>query len=68
MIRTSYDPDADVFSVQFGAPDAVYDNSQEVAPGVYVEFDTAGNPIGVEITSVRLGQSAQAAAAKAAAE
>jgi len=67
MIRTSYDPEADVFSVQFGPAGAVYDSSQEVAPGVYVEFDTAGNPIGVEITSVRLGQATPAAATKAAA-
>lgn len=67
MIQTSYDPEADVLSVKFGPPGAVYDSSQEVAPGVYVEFDTAGNPIGVEITSVRWGQSMQAAAAKAAA-
>ena len=66
MISTSYDPEADVFSVRFGPADAVYDSSREVAPGVYVEFDSAGNPIGVEITSVRLHQTAQAA--KAAAE
>jgi uncharacterized protein YuzE len=67
MIRTSYDPEADVFSVQFGPVGAVYDSSQEVAPGVYVEFDTAGNPIGVEITSTKLHGAAQAGE-KAAAE
>jgi hypothetical protein len=27
--------------------------AQEVAPGVFVEFDAAGNPIGVEVISVR---------------
>jgi uncharacterized protein YuzE len=53
MIRTNYDPEADVFLVEFGPESAKYDSSEEVAPGVYVEFDTAGNPIGVEITSVR---------------
>lgn len=54
MIRTTYDPEADVLNVQFGPPDAESDGHQEVAPGVYIEFDRAGNPIGVEITSVRL--------------
>jgi hypothetical protein len=48
-----------VFSVQFGPAVAVYYSSQEVAPGVYVEFDTAGNPIGVEITSTKLHGAAQ---------
>ena len=58
MIRTNYDPEADVFHVKFGPEDAKYDYSQEVAPGVYVEFDTADQPIGVEITSVSLGSKA----------
>jgi uncharacterized protein YuzE len=67
MIRTTYDPEADVLNVLFGPAEAVSDGHQEVAPGVYVEFDTAGNPIGVEITSVRLRQTAKAGT-KAAAE
>jgi uncharacterized protein YuzE len=66
MIRTTYDPEADVLNVQFGPAEAVSDGHQEVAPGVYVEFDTSGNPIGVEITSVRLRQSAEAGAKAAA--
>jgi hypothetical protein len=33
-----------------GAPS---DTSEEVAPGVFVEFDPNGNPIGVEVISVR---------------
>ena len=53
MIHTKYDPEADVLHVRFGPDDATYDSSEEVAPGVYVEFDTASHPIGVEITSVR---------------
>ena len=68
MIRTTYDPEADVLNVQFGAPKAESDGHQEVAPGVYVEFDRAGNPIGVEITSVHLRQAKEPAAAKDAAE
>jgi uncharacterized protein YuzE len=52
MIQTNYDPEADVLHVQFGPPGVRYDGSEEVAPGVFVEFDTEGNPIGVEVISV----------------
>jgi hypothetical protein len=41
MIRTNYDPEADVLHVAFGPEAARYDNAQEVAPGVFVEFDAA---------------------------
>ena len=53
MIRTSYDPEADVLHVQFGPAEAMYDGAEEVAPGVFVEFDPEGNPIGLEVISVR---------------
>ncbi len=53
MIQTNYDPEADVLQVRFGGDGAKYDGSTEVAPGVFVEFDAAGQPIGVEIISVR---------------
>jgi uncharacterized protein YuzE len=53
MIRTTYDPEADVLHVIFGPESGRYDSAQEVAPGVFVEFDAAGNPIGVEVISVR---------------
>jgi len=56
--RTTYDPEADVLNIQFGPLEALSDGHQEVAPGVYVEFDTEGQPIGVEITSVSLQQRA----------
>ena len=51
MIRTSYDPEADVLYIAFGPEKALSDTSEEVAPGVYVEFDPDGNPIGIEVTS-----------------
>lgn len=54
MIRTNYDPEADVLHVQFSAKDAQYDGADEVAPGVFVEFDACGNAIGVEVLSVKL--------------
>ncbi len=53
MIRTNYDPEADVFYVRFGPADARYDGAQEVAPGVFVEFAANGNAIGLEVISVR---------------
>ncbi len=64
MIRSSYDPEADVLHVKFGPEGAEYDGAEEVAPGVFVEFDIGGNAIGVEVLSVRL----RSAPAKAAAE
>jgi uncharacterized protein YuzE len=68
MIRTNYDPEADVLHVGFGPVDAKYDGAEEVAPGVFVEFDAEGNAIGVEVLSVKLrtagsyGRPAKAAA------
>jgi uncharacterized protein YuzE len=66
LIRTNYDPEADVLHVGFGPEGAKYDGAEEVAPGVFVEFDAAGNPIGVEVISVRkraaLGQVVKPAA------
>lgn len=53
MIRTTYDPEADVLHVVFGAESARYDTAREVAPGVFLEFDAVGDPIGLEVTGVR---------------
>ena len=53
MIRTNYDPEADVLHVAFGPQGVLSDTSEEVAPGVFVEFDPSGNPSGIEIISVR---------------
>ena len=64
MIRTNYDPEADVLHVAFGPEGVRSDTSEEVAPGVFVEFDTGGNAIGVEVLSVSL----RSGPAKAAAE
>ena len=69
MIRTTYDPEADVLHVKFGPDGADYDGAEEVAPGVFLELDRAGNAIGVEILSVRLrATGTYGVAAKAAAE
>jgi len=67
LIRTDYDPEADVLHVRFGRDEARYDGAEEVAPGVFLEFDTDGNPIGLEVTSVRT-RAAEQQAVKPAAE
>jgi uncharacterized protein YuzE len=53
VIRTKYDPEADVLHIAFGPQRVRSDTSEEVAPGVFIEFDPNGNPIGVEVISVR---------------
>ncbi len=54
MIQTNYDPEADVLHIKFGPDGAKYDGSEEVAPGVFLELDATGSPIGIEVISVRL--------------
>jgi uncharacterized protein YuzE len=53
VIQTSYDPEADVLPVLFGPPGVRSDTPEEVAPCVFVEFDPNGNPVGIEVISVR---------------
>jgi uncharacterized protein YuzE len=52
MIRTSYDPVADALAVHFGPAGACLE-SQEVAPGVILDFDAQGSVIGVEVLHVQ---------------
>jgi uncharacterized protein YuzE len=54
MIKTSYDPEADAFSVWFAPAEVPASETKEVAPGVMLDFDGTGNVIGVEVLSVRL--------------
>ena len=53
MMKTSYDPDADAFAAWFAPEGVTSDRTDEVAPGMFVDFDAAGRPIGVEVLSVR---------------
>ena len=53
MMKTSYDPEADAFAVWFAPEGVKSDRTDEVAPGVFVDFDAAGRAIGVEVLSVR---------------
>jgi len=68
MIRTSYDPEADAFAVRFAAK-GVYLESQEVAPGIILDFDATGQVIGIEVLYVRdrMAAGAEQAAKKPAA-
>ena len=46
------DPEADAFAVRF-APKGAYIESEEVAPGVTLDFDADGQVIGIEVLGVR---------------
>ena len=52
MMRTSYDPEADAMFVWFGPEDAKSAATQEVAPGILLDFDADGRVIGIEILDV----------------
>ena len=52
MIQTSYDPTVDTLFVRFGVGGAIPVRMEEVAPGVQVDFDATGNPIGVVVLNV----------------
>lgn len=53
MIKTSYDPIADAFSAWFAPDTMIADHTDEVAPGVMIDYDALGNAIGVEVLGVR---------------
>jgi uncharacterized protein YuzE len=53
MMKTSYDPEADAFAAWFAPEGINSDRTEEVAPGVFVDFDATGNAIGIEVLSVR---------------
>jgi uncharacterized protein YuzE len=64
----TYDPEADAISVRFAPAGAVYAESEEVAPGVVLDYDAQGRVIGVELLDVRdllVAGGTQAGAAKA---
>lgn len=53
MIRTSYDPEADALFVWFAPEGTKSANTEEVAPGILLDFDAAGRAIGFEVLDVR---------------
>jgi len=52
MMRTSYDPEADAMFVWFGPEGVKSAETEEVAPGVMLDFDDNGEVVGVEILYV----------------
>jgi uncharacterized protein YuzE len=53
MIKTSYDPEADAMFVWL-APERIKSvETQEVAPGIMLDFDAEGRVIGIEVLDVR---------------
>ncbi len=68
MMRTSYDPEADAFYARFAPEGVAIAATEEVAPGVMVDFDAEGDVVGVAVLSVSLrGRKAAARPAGAAA-
>ena len=51
---TTYDPDADAFYARFAPASATVFETKEVAPGVMIDLDSAGQLIGVEVLSVTI--------------
>lgn len=47
-----HDPEADAISVRFAPPAAQYAESEEVAPGVVLDYDAQGGS-GIELLYVR---------------
>ena len=52
MMRTSYDPEADAMFVWFGPEGIKSAETEEVAPGIMLDFDDKGEVVGVEILYV----------------
>jgi len=63
MMRTTYDPEADAMFVWFGPEGTKSAETEEVAPGIMLDFDSDGRVIGIEV----LGVSKRMARPKAAA-
>lgn len=51
--RVIYDPEADAMAIRLPQLGAVYAESEEVAPGVIVDFDAQGRVIGLQVLGVR---------------
>jgi uncharacterized protein YuzE len=49
----TYDADADAIAIRFRPEGSQYVESQEVAPGIVLDFDAQGRVIGVELLYVR---------------
>ncbi len=50
--RATYDREADAIGVYFAPEGAEYVESEEVAPGLVLDYDADGHVLGVELRSV----------------
>jgi len=53
MIRSTYDPEADAMFIRFAADGVASSRTEEVSPGVMLDFDTSGELIAIEVLDVR---------------
>jgi uncharacterized protein YuzE len=51
--KATYDAEADAILVRFAPDGASYVESEEVVPGVVLDYDSQGRVIGVELLYVR---------------
>jgi uncharacterized protein YuzE len=51
-MTTTYDPEADAMFLWFGGDGAKSAATEEVAPGVMLDFDADGQVIGIEVLNV----------------
>jgi uncharacterized protein YuzE len=51
--RASYDKEAGAIGVYFKPDGVEYESSEEIAPGVVLDYDTQGRVIGVKLRNVR---------------
>ncbi len=63
MIRTSYDPEADAMFIWFRPEGVKSARTEEVSPGIMLDFDSEGRVIGIEVLDVseRMNRSRAAA-------
>ena len=52
MPRASYDPEADAMFIWFGPEGVKSAETEEVAPGIMLDFDDAGRVIGIKVLGV----------------
>ena len=64
MMKTTYDPEADAYYARFVPEGTKIAETIEVADGVMIDLDLAGQMIGIEVLSVRLRATGQYGAVK----
>jgi uncharacterized protein YuzE len=52
VITTSYDPEADAIFVWFGPEGGKSAGTEEVAPGIMLDYDEHGRVVGIEVLDV----------------